>query len=238
MEETTTPKLTDAGREYVRKMRIIFLPVRVALVLFLVTWPAGGPIVAWSLPSLRAFLVGLVLTVVLERTGITMDPSTKSRDRFSKAALTASLFGAMMVGVWQAASGQGVVGDALLGMQVLGGLLWGTGETIRRWAMQTLGRFFTDTVRIFQDHKLIIEGPYKLVRHPSYAGLFLVMIGAPMTTGSLVAVVVSTIAGGAALAWRVTVEERELRGAFGAAYEAYRASTPALMPWPRPAARA
>ncbi|KAF8323947.1 hypothetical protein DL93DRAFT_2070079 [Clavulina sp. PMI_390] len=43
--------------------------------------------------------------------------------------------------------------------------------------MHTLGRFFTFQLSIRPHHKLIRTGPYHFVRHPSYTGIYLQVIG-------------------------------------------------------------
>jgi isoprenylcysteine carboxyl methyltransferase (ICMT) family protein YpbQ len=44
------------------------------------------------------------------------------------------------------------------------------GITLRMWAVQTLGRFYTRTLRISESQRVVQEGPYKNVRHPGYLG--------------------------------------------------------------------
>ena len=51
------------------------------------------------------------------------------------------------------------------------------GTWIRLMSYRHLGRFFRFEASIQQDHKLIVSGPYSVVRHPSYAGLILVFGG-------------------------------------------------------------
>ena len=75
-------------------------------------------------------------------------------------------------------------------------------------------------------------GLHRHVRHPLMAGLLVVLWASPtMTVGhlALAAALTGYVAVGVAL------EERDLLAAHGAAYAAYRASTPALLP--RPARR-
>jgi len=54
---------------------------------------------------------------------------------------------------------------------------------LRVWAMYTLGHLFTFVVSIRKDHKLITDGPYAYVRHPSYTGFY----GLTATSAFLVA---------------------------------------------------
>ena len=50
--------------------------------------------------------------------------------------------------------------------------------TIIRWkCYRTLGHRFTFRLTIRKDHELCTEGPYSIVRHPSYAAAFLYSIG-------------------------------------------------------------
>ena len=51
------------------------------------------------------------------------------------------------------------------------------GAAMRRACYDTLGKYFTFQLAIRKDHKLITTGPYSIVRHPSYSGVWLVMIG-------------------------------------------------------------
>ncbi|KAH7927998.1 ICMT-domain-containing protein [Leucogyrophana mollusca] len=42
------------------------------------------------------------------------------------------------------------------------------GSIARLWAIRTLGRHFTHELSIKKEHKLVTDGPYAWVRHPSY----------------------------------------------------------------------
>ena len=228
-------QLTDAGRAQIRRMRALFVPVRAALVLSLVTWPVGGPVNAWHHTGLQPFMVLLTLMVVLERTGITEDPSARSRDRWSKLALVLTVFAPLMAGVWLRVAAPATAppwASAALPVYVqgVGAVVWLAGMLLRRWAMMVLGRFFTDRVRIFSDHQLVTAGPYARVRHPSYAGLALVLLGAPLCLGNAVAVAGCAALGGAALAFRIRVEEAALLEAFGDTYLSYADRVPRLIP--------
>jgi protein-S-isoprenylcysteine O-methyltransferase Ste14 len=80
---------------------------------------------------------------------------------------------------------------------------------------------------------LVTDGPYALVRHPIYTGMF----GMLLATGLAVSRWHFLLAG-AGLYWlgtviRTRVEERLLRSAFGAAYDDYARRVPALIPLPR-----
>lgn len=71
---------------------------------------------------------------------------------------------------------------------LLGNALTILGTFIRLQCYQTLGRFFTFELSIQQGHRLITDGPYAVVRHPSYTGMILTIVGAmcSQATGSWV----------------------------------------------------
>ena len=83
--------------------------------------------------------------------------------------------------------------------------------------------------------ELATEGIYARVRHPRYTGMMLSVLGACLIAGSLLLWGVAVVWWLLALA-AVSLEERELRARFGAAYEAYSKRVPRFLPfrfWPR-----
>ena len=62
-------------------------------------------------------------------------------------------------------------------------LLWGgcalmlAGMLLRAWSIRVLAGFFTVDVTIAADHRLIRSGAFRWVRHPSYTGLLLTVLG-------------------------------------------------------------
>ena len=51
------------------------------------------------------------------------------------------------------------------------------GTALRYWAIRTLGRLFTYQLAVHNDHKLVTSGPYAAVRHPSYTGAQVAIVG-------------------------------------------------------------
>lgn len=51
------------------------------------------------------------------------------------------------------------------------------GTALRVVSYQYLGRYFTFQLAIKKDHKLVTSGPYSVVRHPSYTGAVVYMLG-------------------------------------------------------------
>lgn len=101
-----------------------------------------------------------------------------------------------------------------------------------------LGRSYrvssTVGLRLAPGHALVQAGPYGIVRHPMYAGLFLAAAGALLlyrtwATALFVAQLPALVA-------RARVEDRALAAEFGPAWMAYRDRVPAWIPrlgtWP------
>jgi len=65
-----------------------------------------------------------------------------------------------------------------------GAVLIVSGGLIRWWCFRTLGRFFTFELSVRKEHRLVKTGPYAIVRHPSYTGGFVQLIGVPILHGS------------------------------------------------------
>ncbi|KAI0720592.1 hypothetical protein C8T65DRAFT_633661 [Cerioporus squamosus] len=60
---------------------------------------------------------------------------------------------------------------------LLGTLLCAVGGVMRIFCYRALGRHFTFELSLRKDHKLVTDGPYSIVRHPSYTALIMVTIG-------------------------------------------------------------
>ncbi|GBE84065.1 hypothetical protein SCP_0600430 [Sparassis crispa] len=60
---------------------------------------------------------------------------------------------------------------------LLGWTLVCAGALLRVQCFRTLGRFFTFELSVKAEHKLVMNGPYAVVRHPSYAGTLMVASG-------------------------------------------------------------
>ncbi|EKM52186.1 uncharacterized protein PHACADRAFT_262698 [Phanerochaete carnosa HHB-10118-sp] len=60
---------------------------------------------------------------------------------------------------------------------VVGTLLMALGALIRVVSYRYLGRYFTFQLSIRKNHQLVTSGPYAIVRHPSYTGAYIYMLG-------------------------------------------------------------
>jgi protein-S-isoprenylcysteine O-methyltransferase Ste14 len=104
------------------------------------------------------------------------------------------------------------------------------GILIRGNAIRTLGKYFTGTVLVKDDHLLIRSGPYKYIRHPAYTGALLAHFGLGLSFSNWFALGFSTIPFMAVALYRMRVEEQALQEAFGSEYLAYTQTSKRLIP--------
>lgn len=104
------------------------------------------------------------------------------------------------------------------------------GISIRWVAIHTLGRYFTRTVTVLDDHRIIRSGLYRHLRHPSYAGCLLGDLGLGMAYSNWLSIVIILVPNLAALLYRISIEEDALRENFGDEYFEYAGSTKRLIP--------
>jgi len=113
---------------------------------------------------------------------------------------------------------------------VTGRCLFVPGLVLRWWSIIYLGRFFTTNVAIAADHRLIDSGPYRFIRHPSYAGSLLALTGFTLCIPNWASWLLILVPCCAVMLWRIHVEEQALTTALGPAYKDYAARTKRLVP--------
>lgn len=104
------------------------------------------------------------------------------------------------------------------------------GVAIRQWAVLTLGRFFTVQVRLHDDQRVVDGGPYRWVRHPSYTGMLLTLIGTGLALGNWTGLAIVAVVPTIGLVLRIRVEERVLLEGLGEPYREFAAGRARLFP--------
>ncbi|MGW1198397.1 methyltransferase family protein [Streptomyces sp. NPDC002536] len=97
------------------------------------------------------------------------------------------------------------------------------------WARIRLGLMWTSAPVAKQGHELRTDGPYAIVRHPIYTGIFGMFIGTALLMllgGWVVAVLLAF----GLMQWKISVEEKLMSEAFPGAYEEYKRRVPRLVP--------
>jgi protein-S-isoprenylcysteine O-methyltransferase Ste14 len=97
------------------------------------------------------------------------------------------------------------------------------------WARLTIGRNWSGTVTIKEDHQLIQRGPYRIVRHPIYFGILLALLGTALGYGRILGLIAVPIA--FLGFWRkAQTEEQFMMAQFGAQYVQYRREVKGFIP--------
>ena len=86
------------------------------------------------------------------------------------------------------------------------------GIGLRRWAITTLGQYFTHDVRIADDQPVVDRGPYGVVRHPAYASSVVSLIGIGLALGNWLSLAAAVLIPLVGYVWRIRVEEGSAAG--------------------------
>jgi protein-S-isoprenylcysteine O-methyltransferase Ste14 len=157
---------------------------------------------------------------------------TTRLDRMSRisnaVAFTTALFSAAAVFLLPGLNFHG--GEPCAALTVAGAVLICLGFGLRYWAVAVLGRHFRTTVEIDKDQTIVQTGPYRFIRHPSYAGALLFFTGYGLVSQNVVALLACLLLPAAALVYRIKVEEEAFIRELGKAYKDYRSRTKRLIP--------
>jgi protein-S-isoprenylcysteine O-methyltransferase Ste14 len=85
-------------------------------------------------------------------------------------------------------------------------------------------------VSIIEKHEMIETGIYKVIRHPAYLGYLTSLLGIGLVLGNWVGLTALVMLPLAGILYRIHVEESELLGYFGSAYQEYASRTKRLLP--------
>lgn len=114
-------------------------------------------------------------------------------------------------------------------VSMAGIVLTAAGIAFAIWARFTIGRNWSGTVTVKQNHELVRQGPYRIVRHPIYSGLLLAFTGTAIGYGMTACLIgVALISIGFWL--KVKTEEQFMTERFGAQYVQYQRDVKALIP--------
>ena len=229
--ENLTPEI-DPMDQPLPFWTMALLPVYVLVVIGIFIFPIAGD---WTWLEGWIFVVPLTLSISIgywiinqrnprlirnraktRKEGLTAATrESAGSDRWIVPIMGITFFGAMIL----PAVGHRLGWAALpLWVAILGAVLVNVGAWVMNMAMLE-NAYASKLLDINKDQFLIDTGPYGRVRHPLYTGGILMMLGVPIALGSLVSLVLGTIAS-LMLVIRIRFEEEMLvQGMDG--YEAY-----------------
>ena len=101
------------------------------------------------------------------------------------------------------------------------------------WAMWSLGKSYGIRMDLFEGHRLVTGGPYRLTRHPMYFGIVSFHFGATIAMESLALLVITLFYVIPFTVLRIRAEESVLATGFGDEFRAFAGRVPALVPFTR-----
>jgi len=116
-------------------------------------------------------------------------------------------------------------------LAVSGILAYISGLAIRWLCIMQLKQRFTVDVAINRQHILETEGLYKYLRHPSYLGLLLIIVGLALAMNSIISFIIVVFPVLLALNYRIRIEEKLLEREFGKEYINYSSTRKRIIPF-------
>ncbi|HEX8992047.1 MAG TPA: isoprenylcysteine carboxylmethyltransferase family protein [Anaerolineales bacterium] len=116
-------------------------------------------------------------------------------------------------------------------LEAAGAILVAAGIGLFAWSRTSLGGFYSGHLAVLESQTLVNNGPYRLIRHPAYAGYLLAALGLALGYASIVGAAALFLILLPAIVWRIHIEEGLLRAHFGAQFEEYSSRTRRLVPW-------
>ena len=174
--------------------------------------------------------VRLGLQTMVETTTVRTQGNAPA-DRGTKYALVGSLVVAIAA-AWTVArhvTSLEVPGNGWAWLLAGVAVIW-LGIGLRVWSIAVLGRFFRRDVLIQEGHEVVSAGPYRVVRHPAYAGNLVASVGLGVALGNTLALGILVVVPLLGHIPRIRVEEAELTRALGEPYRRYSEATSRLIP--------
>ena len=153
------------------------------------------------------------------------------RDSGSKAWVIGAVWTTAALGIGLAfAFPDAAIKSGRTAVFVAGLVLMLTGIVLRWYAVWVLGTSFTVDVATRPGQPVVESGPYRWIRHPSYTGGLLTLLGVLLCCCNPVSLVALVFALGG-YAYRIRIEEEALASDLGAPYRDYMRRTKRLIPF-------
>jgi protein-S-isoprenylcysteine O-methyltransferase Ste14 len=114
---------------------------------------------------------------------------------------------------------------------MLGTIMLIAGAVLRRYCFNALGKSFTGIVIVSQDQRIVQDGVYRFVRHPSYTAALLMFTGIGLALGSWISLAILFLVHCCLYGIRVAVEEKALLQTLGKPYREYMSRTKRFIPF-------
>ncbi|MFN8537035.1 MAG: isoprenylcysteine carboxylmethyltransferase family protein [Thermomicrobiales bacterium] len=188
-------------------------------------------------PALVTWVASLIIWRLLEAgvdiwTFRRLRSGSRGQDKGSRLVLLCLIVLGLLVGVLVALKVPATAITKLPAIAFwLGVTLMYAGMTLRLYAIVTLGAAFTTTLAVAPEQTVIDTGPYRHIRHPSYTGLLLIVLGFGLSLTNWLSPLIIMGCALLGFAYRIRVEERVLQERLGRRYRDYMRRTKRLIPY-------
>ncbi len=156
---------------------------------------------------------------------------TRQRDGGTLRLLMVTIYLCLGLGVWLGFSRPWPIQEPpRVALFLIGMAMMAAGILFRWWSIRVLAEYFTVDVSIRPDHRIVRDGPYQWLRHPSYTGALATFYGFALCLGDIASLLVIVVPVTLVFLWRIRVEEAVLAQAFPNDYPAYASETKRLLP--------
>ncbi|TAM98685.1 MAG: isoprenylcysteine carboxylmethyltransferase family protein, partial [Rhizobiaceae bacterium] len=100
-----------------------------------------------------------------------------------------------------------------------------------RLTHKALGKMWSVSLQLKEDHRLVTTGVYRHLRHPMYSAFWLMAVAQALLLPNLLGGLAGLVGFGLLFALRIGPEERMMEEAFGEEYRAYRKRTWRVIPF-------
>jgi len=116
------------------------------------------------------------------------------------------------------------------GARWLGAGLIFAGDLLFIWSHKALDKNWSPILEIRKGHTLVTDGPYRFVRHPMYAAIFLIGVGISLLSANWIVASSYMLPTTSLYLFRVSDEEEMMIRQFGNEYREYIRNTNRLIP--------
>lgn len=195
----------------------------VALVGVSLVWPP-----ALALPHLWMLVAVGVAANALQPSYRLLEGSRTKEDRGTAVQILYSVYLVQVAALAELCARKPALALDALSLTAFGLML--AGLFLRTWSVLALGEFFTWNVAVQAGQQVIQTGPYRLLRHPSYAGALLVFLCACVLLRSWIAAAAAAVVLPAAFVRRIAREETLMKRSLPG-YAEYSKKTWRLLPF-------
>ena len=159
-----------------------------------------------------------------------LENSIDNYDKHSLIKIWATILFSLTIGIFVSKFSFGRI-EILPYQRFIGLILVVAGLVIRWNAILKLKKSFTVDVSVKKDQKIIQDGVYKFVRHPSYSGSLLSFFGLSLIFTNVFTILIITVPIVFVFLHRIKIEENVLTNVIGTEYFEYAKRTKKIIPF-------